>query len=641
MSKLLIETYDRGLELLKESKDLPPNCLGALRGICADYKDPTRNGRFYSEKLWKRVFEDERIKEGLETKTLFGELDHPADRLESLAKEAAIVMTDYKFDEDNKKVLGEFHILDTPNGRILKSLVDYGSKVGVSSRGRGEINEKDNKVEEDTYVFGGFDVVTLPSIKTARPEYKLTNESLEVKNFSSSIMEEIENADLGELEKIEHVVKITELPPETLQSLTESIEHRRENFNKKYEKTCAGDSTTVTSENKLQEDLEDAYETIEKLEKELRESKKSIPDKEELNEGIANEVVKSLNSYKGNDEWNDVILSYPVDLKTTDKYDDGSRSEIAIFKDGSAVVWNEVRKVWEVSHKRNLQLPESIDEDFSTDTIGTDDLYLEISDLREELDSYHRRQIDLDGVKSALNESSRKLEALQKDNESLLEKLGNKYEDYQALELEHAKLTEKFNIVNIDHDSLQEDYDEIKEHLDTLNTEYSSLKEKFNNVRSKEVKTLESRNSKLLKVVSDLEEEVENLETSNSELHKRTEQYQEELSNFKEQIEEKQESYDELDNSFNELFDSYLEIRAEQAGVSQKALKEQLDESYGLDDVENTISYLYEEKSRQSNLPFDNEGLYSFGKQSSNSGEYKNAKTMLKPFKKPNNKTQK
>ena len=68
--------------------------LGKLKGVFADYKHGTRNSdRLYSEELWdNRVFGSEDVMEALETKTLFGELDHPeGDRCETLAKNAAFV----------------------------------------------------------------------------------------------------------------------------------------------------------------------------------------------------------------------------------------------------------------------------------------------------------------------------------------------------------------------------------------------------------------------------------------------------------------------------------------------------------------------------------------------------------------------
>ena len=87
---------------LKLNENVAPRkgCLGRLEGICADFKNATRNGRIYCRELWEKVFADAIFKESLETKTLFGELDHPEDRLEVLAGEACVVMTDYHIDED-------------------------------------------------------------------------------------------------------------------------------------------------------------------------------------------------------------------------------------------------------------------------------------------------------------------------------------------------------------------------------------------------------------------------------------------------------------------------------------------------------------------------------------------------------------
>ena len=63
----------------------------------------------------------------LETKTIFGETDHPSDesgRIDTSIKEVAIVLTDYQIDRDSGYVNVQFDILDTPQGNILKSLLD-------------------------------------------------------------------------------------------------------------------------------------------------------------------------------------------------------------------------------------------------------------------------------------------------------------------------------------------------------------------------------------------------------------------------------------------------------------------------------------------------------------------------------------
>lgn len=41
-------------------------------------------------------------------------------------------------------------ILDTPNGRLLKTFVDYGFKPGISSRGSGDV-DANNEVDPETF----------------------------------------------------------------------------------------------------------------------------------------------------------------------------------------------------------------------------------------------------------------------------------------------------------------------------------------------------------------------------------------------------------------------------------------------------------------------------------------------------------
>ena len=151
--KLLIETRMNSLGL-HESKEPRQGCLGSLYGPCADYDHPTRNGNYYSRKLWENVFKDEITQEALKDRILLGELDHPQDRLESKATEACIVMTGYDFHDDEGLLYGSFDILNTPNGRILKSLLDYGCKLGVSSRGEADVVTEGDRdiVDEDGFL---------------------------------------------------------------------------------------------------------------------------------------------------------------------------------------------------------------------------------------------------------------------------------------------------------------------------------------------------------------------------------------------------------------------------------------------------------------------------------------------------------
>lgn len=262
MSKqLLIETRMNSLSLV-EGIQPKKGYLGTLAGACADFVNPTRNNNFYSRKLWENVFKDPLVKESLEDKVLIGELDHPGDRLETKATNACIVMTDYKFNDQNGTLDGTFDILDTPNGRILKSLLDYGCKIGVSSRGEGDVTESSgvNNVDEESYYFVGFDAVVLPAVKKAKPALQ---ESVKRESLKESLKKQISEAETTqELNMIKKVVEALNLPD--IDSINESIDNR----SKELEGT--------NSSSNLMEDLESATEKIHTLAEENKSLKSEV-----------------------------------------------------------------------------------------------------------------------------------------------------------------------------------------------------------------------------------------------------------------------------------------------------------------------------------------------------------------------------
>ena len=207
--------------------------LGHLKGIFADYKNGTRNSdRLYTEELWdNRVFGSEDVMEALETKTLFGELDHPeGDRCETLAKNAAISITKLEKKPDEGVIYGEADILDTPTGRIVKALADSGAKLGISSRGMGEEIYVDgqNIIDPDTYDFITFDVVVTPANTKAR--VSLT-ESKHLSKLTENFKKEIgESETENQLNQLKTVVESVNLSNKT--ELVEMIDNKLETFKK-------------------------------------------------------------------------------------------------------------------------------------------------------------------------------------------------------------------------------------------------------------------------------------------------------------------------------------------------------------------------------------------------------------------------
>ena len=179
--------------------------LGRLTGVIADFVNPTRNQRHYSEELWENVFNDPLMQEKIKNRCCFGELGHPADRTEVDMEKIALCLAEVPKKGKDGCLHGVFDILDTPNGRILKCLCDYGCNIGVSSRGEGDLItgfDGNDEVDPKTYTCECWDAVILPSVKTARMTY--VNESLDSK---VSLQESINNIISSSSEEDQKIIK--------------------------------------------------------------------------------------------------------------------------------------------------------------------------------------------------------------------------------------------------------------------------------------------------------------------------------------------------------------------------------------------------------------------------------------------------
>jgi hypothetical protein len=144
----------------------PAGILKRIKGIVADFK-PNRNGRVYPRELWEKVINSEYVKEMMESKCLFGENNHPFDdRVEIDLNNVSHCIHNMWIEGDS--VIAELDLLPTPAGEIINKLIEYGSSIGVSSRGAGSVTS-DGNVDPDDYQFFTFDLVPRPSVAAARP----------------------------------------------------------------------------------------------------------------------------------------------------------------------------------------------------------------------------------------------------------------------------------------------------------------------------------------------------------------------------------------------------------------------------------------------------------------------------------------
>lgn len=138
-----------------------------MRGQFARSDKATENKRLYRESLWRREFG--RLAEAMDNRRMFGELDHPSDGRTKLQRVSHLV-TGLRI--DGNEVIGEAEVLDTPNGRILKTLAQAKASVGVSSRGYGStktLPDGTMEVQED-FRLDTFDFVADPATRTAYPK---------------------------------------------------------------------------------------------------------------------------------------------------------------------------------------------------------------------------------------------------------------------------------------------------------------------------------------------------------------------------------------------------------------------------------------------------------------------------------------
>jgi len=166
-----------------------------LSGVMQMSETQNGNGRVYPHKILEREVNNycKLVEEG----RALGELDHPDSSVINLSNASHLVTKIWM--EDNK-CLGKIRVLETPSGNILKSLVESGVKLGISSRGLGTVNEKNGvTMVEDDFQLICFDMVSDPStpgafmIKESKGQPNIFNKSDKLNRCLNSILYKFED----------------------------------------------------------------------------------------------------------------------------------------------------------------------------------------------------------------------------------------------------------------------------------------------------------------------------------------------------------------------------------------------------------------------------------------------------------------
>lgn len=161
--KLITEEIEQAEYIVEEAGNGKKNY--SIKGIFMQSDVKNRNGRIYpKEILQKEVTRYNR--EFINKSRAFGELGHPDGPTVNLERVSHMIKALYP---EGNNFIGEARVLDTPYGKIVKSLIDEGARLGVSSRGMGTLANVGgaNVVKDDFYLATAADIVADPSAPDA------------------------------------------------------------------------------------------------------------------------------------------------------------------------------------------------------------------------------------------------------------------------------------------------------------------------------------------------------------------------------------------------------------------------------------------------------------------------------------------
>jgi hypothetical protein len=156
--KLIVETI-QDVKVLTEDKNGVKSLFITGPFLVGEQKN--RNGRVYSRSILER--EVKRYNEEYISKNrAFGELGHPDSPSINLDRVSHLIVN---MRQEGAQFIGKAKILETPMGKIAKSLLEGGASLGVSSRGMGSLKEVNgvNMVQDDYYLATAADIVADPS----------------------------------------------------------------------------------------------------------------------------------------------------------------------------------------------------------------------------------------------------------------------------------------------------------------------------------------------------------------------------------------------------------------------------------------------------------------------------------------------
>ena len=594
------------MQPLSQEEMTARHILGRLYGPIATCQESTRNGRLYNKPLWEKALQDDIFLEKVATKALFLELGHPADREETDMKQTCACIPEVP------KIVGDdlyafVDILDTPNGRLLKTLVDYGFVPGISSRGSGDVMDN-NQVDPETFFLETWDIVQLPAVKKARlnvcesldsNKTKLRKALVEsymaakeedkdtmkkaLENLNIDIEEEISNEETLETPK---VLTAEDIPwdPDADQVLTEETED--ENNSEVDSVSEDSEETSETDENSESAEDADQKETEEDSSEDTTEI--DVNSRNEVDLDTVADAIEMLQEYDEDTK----IEAESIQINGEEHQINGFTSFVDTEGDEDILV---IGVTCESSDEKELEnadsnieaieiedeepsvetIEEVDDEEDSADDDGDTEVIESLKELVKQKEALEAEVSDLRKAKSVGDAKEQELQ----------EKLNRYRTAFKTTSAEAAKVPELTSKIN-----------KLTEQLTQSNTTIKTLTEKVNNTRQLKESVKNGKTT-----ITRLNEEISVLTKKSKTLEAKLEG---QTKVFTEKLQKRTEVAKTYKTVFLETLNKYVNFRASILGVKPSEITSRLNENYTLADVDAVCDQILDSTVGFSRLPF-------------------------------------
>jgi hypothetical protein len=594
------------MQPLSQEEMTARHILGRLYGPIATCVESTRNGRLYNKPLWEKALEDDIFLEKVATKALFLELGHPADREETDMKQACACIPEVP------KIVGDdlyayVDILDTPNGRLLKTLVDYGFVPGISSRGSGDVMEN-NQVDPETFFLETWDIVQLPAVKKARLNVceSLDSNSVMLKKALAESYKAAKEEDKDTMKKALENLNI-DIKDELTEATKKKAKKKKllnpadiprdpEEDELLVEEMPAEDTEEEEVETAETADATDAAEEIEATDEAAEDAEEADGAGEETTEAGTVDVTG-----EGEPDVNTVGDA----IELLQEFDEDTKVEFeATGPDGEVTPVDNIEHYYDddvlVLNVKSSELSDEESDDADSNTETTDE-ETPVETI-EEVDDDDSGAADDDGeveVIESLKEMVRQKEAMETELSNLrkAKSVGDaKEQELQEKLARYSVALKKSSAQAAKVPELLSKVSQLSEQLTHANRNIEKLTEQVNNARQlkESVDNKEAAVTRLTEQVSTLTKKSETLEAK---LEGQTKVYTQKL-------EERTKLAKSYKARFIETLNRYVESKASMLGVQPSEITSRLNENYTLADVDAVCDQILDSAVSFSRLPF-------------------------------------